>query len=364
MTQQNNALTIREQNNQISTNRAQDIDIFRLGQAFAQSGYFQDAREQAQAVVKIIYGQELGISPAASMSGIHIISGKPVLSATALAGLIKSRRPGYDYKVLKLDDESCELEFFESGEPVGKSSFSMVEAKQAELTNGKNANWKKYPRNMLFARAISNGARLYCPDILVGSPIYTPDEMGGKVDADGDIVLDPTNDYKAAKQPAALSAQVGNLFDDEKDAIEIEALLDESDEETLQDDTRTREKIRVMMKAIGINPTLSINKFLTLTDPAAKKQALAKTRGFFDREKPIRDSKIHSIHEVLISWNLDAFETVPEFLARVTGDKSFADISDRNSDFMALVGAKLLNLPNEGLSKIIEEMVTLDLIKV
>ena len=52
-----------------------------------------------------------------------------------------------------------------------------------------NTNWRKYPRNMLFARAISNGARWYCPDLFGGSPVYTPDELGAEVDGETGEVL-------------------------------------------------------------------------------------------------------------------------------------------------------------------------------
>jgi len=40
---------------------------------------------------------------------------------------------------------------------------------------------------MLFARAISNGAKWFCPDIF-GGPVYTPDELGAEVDEEGDII--------------------------------------------------------------------------------------------------------------------------------------------------------------------------------
>jgi hypothetical protein len=53
---------------------------------------------------------------------------------------------------------------------------------------------------MLFARAMSNGARWHCPDIF-GGPIYTPEELGVEVDGEGEpvktIVVEP-----AAPAPA------------------------------------------------------------------------------------------------------------------------------------------------------------------
>jgi len=43
---------------------------------------------------------------------------------------------------------------------------------------------------MLFARAMSKGVKWYCADVF-GGPIYTPEEMGAKVDEDGDVVEMP-----------------------------------------------------------------------------------------------------------------------------------------------------------------------------
>ena len=45
---------------------------------------------------------------------------------------------------------------------------------------------------MLFARAISRGARRFAPGIFGGSPVYTPDEMGADVDEEGNVVIDST----------------------------------------------------------------------------------------------------------------------------------------------------------------------------
>jgi hypothetical protein len=69
-----------------------------LPKAFAESGMFTDVKSAAQAIVKIQAGQEIGIPPFASMTGIHIIQGKPTIGA----GLIASRVKGsgkYDYRV-------------------------------------------------------------------------------------------------------------------------------------------------------------------------------------------------------------------------------------------------------------------------
>ena len=64
---------------------AAEVDLFRMGQVLADSGYFQDARQAAQAIVKVMAGRELGFGPIASMTGIHIIQGRPAIGADLMA---------------------------------------------------------------------------------------------------------------------------------------------------------------------------------------------------------------------------------------------------------------------------------------
>ncbi len=75
------------------------------------SGYFAETKHLAQAAMKILFGQDYGLSPAQSLTSIYIVQGKPTLAAVAMAGLAK--RAGYKIKTLKHDDDICELEFFD-----------------------------------------------------------------------------------------------------------------------------------------------------------------------------------------------------------------------------------------------------------
>lgn len=168
-------------------------DTMNLGQLLAQSGYFQDARDMAQAVVKVLAGRELGFGPIASMTGIYIVKGRVTLSANLMAAAVK-RSGRYNYRITEHTDQRCTVEFYEDGKAVGTSSFSVDDAKRAGLSGD---NWRGYPRNMLFARALSNGAKWYCADIW-GGPIYTPDELGAEVDGETGEVVQPA---KLAAQP-------------------------------------------------------------------------------------------------------------------------------------------------------------------
>ena len=161
-----------------------EATVMELATVIAGSRDFPDCRTPEKAAVRILAGRGLGVEAIASVIGIRINAGRVSMDATLMAGCIK-RSGRYDYKVTAHTNDVCAIVFFENGEPVGESAFSMVDAKQAGLA--KKDTWTAYPRNMLFARALSNGARWYCPAIFGGS-IYTHEELGIAVDEDGRAV--------------------------------------------------------------------------------------------------------------------------------------------------------------------------------
>jgi len=165
-------------------------DVRDIAKSMAKSGYFSDTQTLEKAIVKIIAGQEIGLGAFSSMTGIHIILGKPALGANVIATLIKND-DRYDYKVILLTDKVCEIAFYEKDKEgqlkeAGRSLFSIEDAVTAKLSH--KEIWKKYPRNMLFSRAVSNGARWYAAGIFGGMPVYTPEELGEDVDQDGNII--------------------------------------------------------------------------------------------------------------------------------------------------------------------------------
>lgn len=181
---------VRYQDQQALAQTSTEItDLQQLGSLIAKSGFFQDAREMAQAAVKVMAGKELGIPPIASMMGINIIKGKVAMGAHLMASRIRAH--GYDFTVIRLDNSGCTLEFLGKADDKGKrkrlgeSSFTEEDAKAAQVFSDM---YKKYPRNMYYSRAVSNGVKWYCPEVTAGAPVYTPEELGEEVDADGEIV--------------------------------------------------------------------------------------------------------------------------------------------------------------------------------
>jgi len=182
-------------------------EVQTLGALLAKSGYFQDAKDVAQACVKVLAGQELGLPPIASMMGISLIKGKVTLSANLMAALI--RQHGYDFRVIKLDGQGCALEFLGKDKVMlGTSTFTEGDARVAGI---KGDMYNKYPRNMYFARAISNGAKWYTPEIFGGVPVYSDGELG---DSEGEVV-----------QPAAPASFAVDINPEAKDSYSPGAVL-------------------------------------------------------------------------------------------------------------------------------------------
>jgi hypothetical protein len=154
----------------------------KVAAAMVKSGYFQDSRDVSQAIVKILAGREMGFGPFASMTGVYIISGRPSVGANLMASAVK-RSGRYDYRVIEMTETVCEIEYLQTGKSIGRSRFTLDDAKRAGTKN-----LDKYPRNMLFARAMSNGVRWYVPDVFEGAAVYTPEELGADVTESGEVI--------------------------------------------------------------------------------------------------------------------------------------------------------------------------------
>lgn len=162
-------------------------ELHSIAKAFIESGMFSDTKSVAAAIVKIQAGAEVGIKPFAAMTGIHIILGKPVIGAGIIASRIKAGGK-YDYKVVEMSDKVCSIDFYEGKSKIGNSYFTIEDARKAQTKN-----IDKFPKNMLFARAISNGVKWFCPDVFDG-PVYVPEEMNTTEDITPEVL--PTDTTK------------------------------------------------------------------------------------------------------------------------------------------------------------------------
>ena len=152
-------------------------------QAMAQSSLLprQYQKQPANLLFALEYADALGVSPIHAITSIHVIEGKPSASADLIASLV--RKAGHKLRVTG-DATTCTAVLIRQDDPDFEftATWTMVQATKANLT-GKSV-WKQYPSAMLRARAITEVCRMGAPDALYGV-IYTPEELGANVDADG-----------------------------------------------------------------------------------------------------------------------------------------------------------------------------------
>lgn len=162
--------------NQITIQNNEIVQGLELGKVFAESGVFPDIKSAAQGYVKILAGKELGLSPMQALNSFYFIAGRLGVMAQTLGALIK-KSGKYDYKIETHSEQECVIVFYKIEDKkeieIGKSKFDIKMAARAGIIN--KDNWKNYPMNLLFARALANGARWYCPDAISG--FYTVEEL-------------------------------------------------------------------------------------------------------------------------------------------------------------------------------------------
>ena len=139
---------------------------------------------EADVFFSIMAGQELGMPPMASIRGIHVIQGKPVLSADAMVGVVLGSGLAEYFICVEESAESATYETKRKGAPQPqRCTWTLADARAAGLGGD---NWKKHPRAMLKARAKAMLARDAYPDVLAGC--YEHDEATEFTPQRGDVI--------------------------------------------------------------------------------------------------------------------------------------------------------------------------------
>ena len=105
----------------------------------------------ADALVAIIGGAEVGLAPLQSMQNICVINGRPTIWGDSLLAIVQNH-PAYEYHREYMEDDVAYCIVKRKGSPEHTSSFSIDDAKTANLW-GKPGVWKNYPKRMLQMRA-------------------------------------------------------------------------------------------------------------------------------------------------------------------------------------------------------------------
>jgi hypothetical protein len=209
-----NALTI-----QPATPPAYTVtDIERMARAFAVSKLF-GVQNPEQALALCLVAQAEGRHPASAAQDYHIINGRPSKKADAmLRDFISS---GGSVKWHELSDDKADATF---SHPAGGSvriTWDHARAKAAQISN---PMWKKYPRQMLRSRTVSEGVRTVCPSATSG--MYVPEEaqdIPPPQHVEVTSVETVTEDLPVARGPAKSSAQAKRDGDWDRISAEIAA---------------------------------------------------------------------------------------------------------------------------------------------
>jgi hypothetical protein len=219
----NMALVIGGQIKEIVQGSPIEKDAMLLGAMYA-SGYFKDMTSLSKAITKALIGQEMGMGLVQAMNSLYVIDGKVAMDSHAIRNT--AVMAGYSIKTLELSKDKAVLEWSvtRDGKPevLGTSEYTWEDATMAGLAN--KSNWKQYPKDMLFARAITRGARMYANQAFANQPVYEREELApdnGKL-----IDLGPMDErvdqIRNAKDLTALQNVMEDLTPDEQSALSHE----------------------------------------------------------------------------------------------------------------------------------------------
>lgn len=154
-------------------------------------------------------GNMLGVHPIAALNGVNVIEGKPTVSPALMRALIQ--RAGHKVRVretgtIEGGDYAVTVEIVRSDDADHPytSTWTPHRAARAGLCkyerddkagvwrviarsrNGNPLPWEAYTESLCLARATREVANQGASDVIMG--VYTPEELGGHVDGEGNLV--------------------------------------------------------------------------------------------------------------------------------------------------------------------------------
>lgn len=172
---------------------------------------FEDGTvDPGNATAVIIMGDELGLSPLASLRSIYIFKGTPALYARTMRALALSH--GHSM----WNESSTDTEVVVCGQRKGsthveRAVWTIARATKAGYTN--NSKYRSDPQAMLQAKADSEIARKIAADVLAGVP-YSVEDLEMEEQSTVAVTRDATPRKVARKKPEP-APQAEPEFDDE-----------------------------------------------------------------------------------------------------------------------------------------------------
>ena len=156
------------------------------------------AGNAAAVAAAILTGREMQLGPMASLRGIHIVEGRPSLTAEMLAARILAAGHRIEWK--HSTDKACTVRIERAdGLSEAEVTWTMADAQRAGLA-GKRV-WQAYARRMLQHRALTEAASMACPDVALGLDVGADVDDAPRQPATVTTIQPPVTVVQVAPEP-------------------------------------------------------------------------------------------------------------------------------------------------------------------
>lgn len=187
-------------------------DALKIGRMIARSGTFGVETDEGGAVIALMCYQE-GMSLLQFHRTYNMVGNRPSMRADTM--LAKFMELGGDFDIVQRDEDKAVVRLRRKDKEALEFSLTFDEVKKAGYCYSKDGktlskNWQVRPRNMLWARVVSDGIRTVDPRVNAG--IYTEEEVVEFDPADSPPPGDPKP--KQLKDTPEASTKASDPFQD------------------------------------------------------------------------------------------------------------------------------------------------------
>jgi len=145
-----------------------EIEMTEIAKKMIQAKMLDPEIDMPKAMMIMQRGKEIGIPPAQALAEIYVVKNRAMLKAELQLQMAIERIPGFNYDILKLDNNACTIRYRRTDREPFEYTYDINKAKQTRDCYTKDGlvkdMWKKRTELMLFYRNVTNALRMFAPD--------------------------------------------------------------------------------------------------------------------------------------------------------------------------------------------------------
>ena len=220
--------------------------VMEFSQLAVMAGTFKDVTSVAKGVIKICYGQKLGLDPQESLNILYDNQGRYGIWSVDLARKIQEH-PRFSYEYLENSATACELLPLIDGKPIAfkkdekgnpvldKDKKPIPETVRFEIGTAqkmgllRNAPWQNDPQLMLFYKVIARMYKMYFNNLFAGGVVSTIEDITDEKNSveyklDRPELVKQTAQEVANERAAEQSKKLDKVFDEALDVDTVEEI--------------------------------------------------------------------------------------------------------------------------------------------